>query len=61
MRDRKWWKHWRTREYWWQRFETSIIHCDHYRVIIEYQVLNDYDAGTQSYTGISRTFHEVML
>ena len=41
------------RTYWWHRLETSIIHCGR-RVVVDYEVCNDYDSGRQFYTGRSK-------
>ncbi len=41
------------KHYWWQCIITSIVHLG-YRVVAEYEVENDYEAGTQRYTGRSR-------
>ena len=40
------------KRYWWQRIETSIVHS-RYRVVVDYEVCDDYEHGTQNYTGRS--------
>ena len=40
--------------YWWQRLATSIVHAG-YRVVVDYEVCDDHEHGTQYYTGRSKT------
>jgi hypothetical protein len=41
------------KSYWWQQMRTSIVHAG-YRVVNEYEVEDDYESGTQHYTGACR-------